>query len=275
MRRSSTGIYSLGMLWGMLLIAAGVASAAPAPAPHLGPRAGCVAQAISCGQTVNGTLSTTDCSETLSGKTYYEDLYQFNAPTGTQIAVSESSTAIFPLVFLLDPTSNNVAQDDNSGVASSQVAFSVTAGHGGTYTIGASSFNDRETGNYNLTLVCGTAAATTCVPDANTLCLNNNRFRVTATYRTATLNGNAMAVKLTDDTGYLWFFNSANVETVLKVINGCAVGGHYWFFAGGLTNVFVQMTVTDTTTGFTRVYTNPLNQPFEPIQDTSAFPNCP
>lgn len=279
MRRSSTWMYSLGLL----LAAAGAATAAPAAispaagsAPtHLGPRAACVAQAITCGQTINGSLATTDCSETVSGQTFYEDLYQFNAPVGTQIAVSESSTAIFPLVFLLGPTGANVAQDNNSGVGSSQVAYSVTAGHGGTYTIGASSLTDRETGNYSLTLVCGTAAASTCTPDANTICLNNNRFRVTATYRTATLNGNAMAVKLTDDTGYLWFFNSANVETVLKVINGCAVGGHYWFFAGGLTNVFVQITVTDTTTGFTRVYSNPLNQPFEPIQDTSAFPNCP
>jgi hypothetical protein len=273
MRRSSIYLYGLGML----LAGAATAATPPTVAPlsHLGPRAGCVAQSISCGQTINGTLSTTDCSEVLGGKTYYEDLYQFNAPAGTQIAVSESSTAIFPLVFLLDPTKTNVAQDNNSGVASSQVSYSVTTGHGGIYTIGASSFNDRETGNYSLTLICGTAGSSTCVPDANTICLNNNRFRVTATFRTATLSGNATEVKLTDDTGYLWFFNPANVETVLKVINGCAVGGHYWFFAGGLTNVFVQMTVTDTTTGFTRVYTNPLNQPFEPIQDTSAFPNCP
>ncbi len=267
--RRSVWNYSLGML----LATAGAAVAAPAPVTHLGPRAACTPQAITCGQTVNGALATTDCSEVLSGKTYYEDLYQFHATAGQQVAISESSTAIFPLVFLVDTNGNNVAQDNNSGVGSSQVSFTIPTT--GTYTIGAASLESQETGAYGLTLFCGASGTTTCTQDANTLCLNNGRFQVTATYKTSSANGTANEVKLTDDTGYLWFFNSANVETVLKVLNGCAVGGHYWFFAGGLTNVFVQIRVTDTTTGFTRIYTNPLNQPFEPIQDTSAFPDCP
>ena len=29
------------------------------------------------------------------------------------------------------------------------------------------------------------------------------------------------AVALTGDTGYFWFFNSANVEVIIKVLNGC------------------------------------------------------
>jgi hypothetical protein len=272
MRRPSTWICSLGML----VAAAGAAAAAPAPPiARIGPRATstCVNQAIACGQTVNGALATTDCSETVSGKTYYEDAYPFTATAGQQIAVSESSTAIFPLVFLVDPGGHNVAQDNNSGVGSSQISYTIPAS--GTYTIVASSLNERETGSYGLTLACGASGATTCNPTTTTLCLNGNRFQVTATFQTATQNGSAQVFKLTDDTGYLWFFNSANVETVLKVLNGCSLGNHYWFFAGGLTNVFVQIRVTDTTTGFTRLYTNPLNQPFEPLQDTSAFPNCP
>jgi len=116
-----------------------------------------------------------------------------------------------------------------------------------------------------------------CVPSATAMCLNQSRFRVEATYRTGSgLAGQAHAVKLTEDSGYLWFFNSANIEVVVKVLNGCVVNNRYWTFAGGLTNVEVQLVVTDTATGAQARYTNPLNRAFQPIQDTNALPGtCP
>jgi hypothetical protein len=281
MRRSTTYLCGLGMF----LAVAGTAAAAPAtppilrtaPAPssRLAPRANtCVTQAVTCGQSISGTLATTDCPETSGSDTFYDDKYVLAATAGQQIAVSMSSTAVFPLVFLIDPSGHNVAQDNGNG-SSAQISFTIPAN--GNYTIIASSDAPLETGAYGLTVACGTQAATTCTPGPTTLCLNGNRFQVSATFQTATQSGAAQVVKLTDDTGYLWFFNPANVETVLKVLNACvpSLGNHYWFFAGGLTNVFTQIRVTDTTTGFTRVYTNPLNEPFQPIQDTSAFPDCP
>jgi hypothetical protein len=107
------------------------------------------------------------------------------------------------------------------------------------------------------------------------LCLNDDRFEVTATWSTpAGDTGPGHGVGITADTGYQWFFNPENVETVIKVLNGCAVNGHYWVFAAGLSNVRVDLTVRDTQTGATKTYTNPLNQPFQPIQDTSAFQTC-
>ncbi len=113
-----------------------------------------------------------------------------------------------------------------------------------------------------------------CLAGPETLCLLGGRFAVTATWATATGTGAAQAVALTGDTGYLWFFNPANVETVVKVLDGCALGGHVWVFAGGLTNVAVTLTVTDSQTGAMKVYQNPQGKPFAPIQDTAAFP-CP
>jgi hypothetical protein len=62
---------------------------------------------------------------------------------------------------------------------------------------------------------------------------------------------------------------------VIKVLNGCGVNNNYWVFAGGLTNVQVMLTVTDTQTGSVRTYTNPINTAFLPIQDTGAFATCP
>ena len=115
-----------------------------------------------------------------------------------------------------------------------------------------------------------------CVQDATTLCLNNDRFQVRATFQTpGGQSGNAQVFELTPDTGYFWFFNSSNVETVVKVLNGCGLNSRYWFFAGGLTNVRTVITVTDTETGATRNYINPQNTPFQPIQDTNAFATCP
>ena len=115
-----------------------------------------------------------------------------------------------------------------------------------------------------------------CAENATTLCLNNGRFRVRATFLTPSgQSGNAQAVRLTEDSGYFTFFIASNVELITKVLNGCALNNRYWVFAAGLTNVEVNLTVTDTKTGTTKSYLNPLNRPYPPVQDTSAFATCP
>ena len=126
------------------------------------------------------------------------------------------------------------------------------------------------------------ASATTRVPDGtcaagdNTLCLNDGRFRVTLVFEDFEgVFGPATAQELTDDTGYFTFFDPANVEVVVKVLDACALVERYWVFAGGLTNVQVTLTVSDTATGDTRTYLNDLGAAFLPVQDTSAFATCP
>jgi hypothetical protein len=115
-----------------------------------------------------------------------------------------------------------------------------------------------------------------CVTDPTTLCLNNSRFRVQTQWTTAQgQSGAGQAASLTSDTGYFWFFSQNNVEMVVKAVNGCGFNSSYWAFAGGLTNVRVVMTVTDTQTGAVKTYTNPQGVAFQPIQDTAAFPSCP
>jgi hypothetical protein len=118
-------------------------------------------------------------------------------------------------------------------------------------------------------------AAGTCAALPDVLCLNQERFQVEATWRTATGSGRAQVVKLTNDTGYLWFFNPDNVEAVVKVLDACAPFGKFWVFAGGLTDVEVDLTVTDTRSGVSRLYHNTLGRPFAPVQDTNAFDTCP
>lgn len=112
--------------------------------------------------------------------------------------------------------------------------------------------------------------------DAPAVCFAGNRFKVEAHWQTSDgKSGDAAVVKLTDDSGYLWFFNATNVEAVFKVLNACGLNGKYWFFAGGLTNVQVLITVTDTANGTQKTYTNPQGKALQPIQDTAAFSTCP
>jgi hypothetical protein len=114
-----------------------------------------------------------------------------------------------------------------------------------------------------------------CIAGPTTLCLGaNGRFKVEATFDTGSLQGQAMVVKLTEETGYLWFFSAANVEAVLKVLDACSFNQRFWVFAAGLTDVLTEITVTDTATGAVKTYTNPQGTPFKPIQDSNAFETC-
>ena len=106
--------------------------------------------------------------------------------------------------------------------------------------------------------------------------LVGGRFTVEAQWtRPDGSTGAAQGVSLTDNTGYLWFFRAENVEMVLKVLDACSSNDHFWVFAGGLTNVEVDIEVTDTETGARRKYRNPPGSAFQPIQDTEAFATCP
>jgi hypothetical protein len=110
------------------------------------------------------------------------------------------------------------------------------------------------------------------------MCLNNNRFRVEATFQRPGVGQPveiAQVVKLTDETGYFWFFSNTNVEGVIKVLNACTLNQRFWVFAGGLTNVQTTFTVTDSNTGAFKTYSNPQGAAFQPVEDTSAFATCP
>jgi hypothetical protein len=115
------------------------------------------------------------------------------------------------------------------------------------------------------------SAAGACVPNATRLCLNDDRFEVTATWRSAGDSGTGQAVELTSDTGYNWFFEQANVELLVKVLRACTLNDRYWVFVAGLTDIEVTVVVRDTVTGRVETYVNPLGQPFVAIADTGSF----
>jgi hypothetical protein len=114
-----------------------------------------------------------------------------------------------------------------------------------------------------------------CTSNATSLCLGNGRFQVETFWRQPDgAAGKGLAVRLTPDTGYFWFFRNSNVETVVKTLDACGINGRFWVFAGGLTDVEVRTRVTDTATGEVKEYFNPQGTAFQPIQDTNAFATC-
>jgi hypothetical protein len=116
-----------------------------------------------------------------------------------------------------------------------------------------------------------------CVPSPTTLCLNNNRFEVTASWRTnQNQSGQGFGVRLTAETGYFWFFDPNNVEVVVKVLDACTDPfNRFWVFSSGLTNVEVTLLVTDTETHQSKMYFNQLNHTYQAVTDTDAFDSCP
>ena len=122
----------------------------------------------------------------------------------------------------------------------------------------------------------GDAVQAACASDADTLCVQNDRFSVETDFTTTSgSSGVGQQARLTSDTGYFTFFDPSNVEVVVKVLNGCAINNRYWVFAAGLTDVRVRLRVRDTQTGQLKSYDNPLGVPFQPIQDLQAFATCP
>lgn len=118
----------------------------------------------------------------------------------------------------------------------------------------------------------GPTVAAKCVPDPATLCLNDDRFRLTARWRTPDgRSGDARPAQMTADAGYFWFFDRANVELVVKIVRGSGADPSFWVFAGGLTNLGVELEVTDALSGRAATYSNPVGRRFEPIQDTRSF----
>jgi plastocyanin len=119
-----------------------------------------------------------------------------------------------------------------------------------------------------------------CVTGPETLCLNNGRFKAELDWRIPNGTagaGQAVSLPSAPDSGLFYFFSPTNIEMLIKVLNACvpSLGNKYWVFFAATTNVELAVVVTDTHTGQTRSYYNPLNRTALPVQDVSAFSTCP
>ena len=254
------------------------ANAPPPPPPP--PPTVCPAQPVSCPVTVSTTLASSDCTGGHLGTGHFTDVYEFSGVVGQTVTIEMSSPSapeFDSFLILISPSGAVAAQNDDIDlgvIVDSRLVFTLTAT--GTWRVEASTFLPDTTGNYSLSISgCSPPMPSVCTPGPNTLCLSGGRFRVQTNWKAADgRTGAGTAVALTADTGYFWFFDAANVEMVVKVLNACGFAQRIWVFAGGLTNVEVTMTVTDTDNGVVKTYVNPQATAYLPIQDTAAFATC-
>lgn len=114
--------------------------------------------------------------------------------------------------------------------------------------------------------------------DEETLCLGENgRFEVRVEWRSQ-LNesGSGTPAELDRrDSGLFYFFHPDNLELLVKVLDACTLSDRFWVFAAATTNVEFTLRVTDSVTGISKRYFNPLGKAAQPIQDVDAFATCP
>src|SRR5438309_1794038 len=104
------------------------------------------------GDTVTGALSTTDGREFSGPVFYFYDYYQLNRPPGQQsIRINELSDRIDPYVEFYRSTGELLGWDDDIQPGVIQTSqFDVILGSGGSYVIGATSYDPDTTGTYTL-----------------------------------------------------------------------------------------------------------------------------
>jgi ELWxxDGT repeat protein len=109
-------------------------------------------------------------------------------------------------------------------------------------------------------VVAAAHPAQACVPDAETLCLLDGRFRVRVDWQDQHNDGagSGGAIPFTDISGFFWFFTPDNVELVVKALDARVIDGHFWFFYGALSDVGYTITVEDLVDGHrSQQYVNP------------------
>lgn len=110
-----------------------------------------------------------------------------------------------------------------------------------------------------------------CSPGSEALCVLD-RFETLIRFRDSDgQSKTGKPVSLSSQSAYFTFFDSANIELIVKLLDGRAINDHYWFFYGSLSNLAYAVTLTDTATNAFQLYCNPAGA-FQSIGDTSALP---
>ncbi|MBI1761409.1 MAG: hypothetical protein HYR56_08240 [Acidobacteria bacterium] len=175
----------------------------------------CPVTPLTIPQTVNATLSTTDCRSVID-ENAYADLYSFSGQAGQRIAIAHTTTAFDAYLVLIAENGSIIGSNDDSD--SSTTSSRIPAGSGyyvlpytGTYIIEASSFNANETGSYVLSLTAASGGPACSYDVAPTL----------AAFNAVGGDGN---VTLTAATGCEWTANS--LSSWIRVNSGASSSGN-------------------------------------------------
>jgi hypothetical protein len=105
----------------------------------------------------------------------------------------------------------------------------------------------------------------------------HNRF-VVAIDQVSNHPGNGIATPVrfgSSDSAFFWFYNDTNFEVQIKVLDGCAINGHWWVFFAGTTNQAHRVRVADSLWNQIETYTRVLGPPAPAITDITTAFRCP
>ena len=74
-----------------------------------------------------------------------------------------------------------------------------------------------------------------------------------------------------DNSGLFYFFSPDNWEMLVKVLDGCAINGHYWMLAAATTDVGYELRIRDTLGTASKTYRNPVGRASPAQIDLQAF----
>ena len=149
-----------------------------------------------------------------------------------------------------------IIPDFNAGQA---VTFRIRASNGG----GDSAYSNEATGVTN-------SIPGACTPTPTTVCLLNNRFKVTVDYvnpfssppnQPGTFVGARMLQGIQNpDTAVFGISSAQAVEVVVRIQDARPFAPRYDIYYGGMTDIGYTVTITDNETGATRQYSNVIGQ---------------
>jgi hypothetical protein len=181
--------------------------------------AACLATAtpIAIGQTLSGTLASTDCIASQPNRlSAFEDIYTFVARAGQRVRIEMSATTdIDTYLYLFGPDGSLVAENDDIVLGSNTNSrIPVAAGQflllpqTGVYTIAATTFDNSSAGSYTIRLSDNSAASSVSLSSAafsvnedvgSGLGVDGTGFRVVTVNRTGDATGTATVDYATSD----------------------------------------------------------------------------
>jgi PKD repeat protein len=119
------------------------------------------------------------------------------------------------------------------------------------------------------------AAPSSCATTSSQLCLLD-RFKVTLTATDRARSGQSGPGQALASSKAFGMFSTpfisdnTDIQGFIKMVDARPVDGHFWVFLGGLTDMELTYTVTDTLTGAQNIYTKPVSSTCG-WNDTNAF----